>query len=396
MKILLSSNSYPPFNRRGEAIATEQLAYGLAALGIEVSVMSAPQQISTSTRWINGIQVYDLPGFSPDVIKRLSLVGVSEKAIERKIKARQKDLLNEAKNVIEEVKPDILHTSSVLALSSKIWPLAKKMGIRVVHTLCEHHLLCETQVMFVDGAPCPQICPQCQTHAAQQLKPANSIDALAAVSENILQRHLSHGFFKQIKHQKVIPNATPVNTLPNRVRGRNDPLHIGYMGHVGPGKGVGWLLEQMSQLDGDNWRLALAGNGEANYIEKLKEKYEPPIYRFPGYIPREIFLGATDLLVVPSLIEEPFGMVLIESLAAGVPVIASNRGGIPEVAQHSNGTIFLYDPEKPNDFKFLIERFIRNPGYLDQLRGKCRSTARENFSIEEMSRGFEELYKAVL
>ncbi|MCW9035685.1 MAG: glycosyltransferase [Rhodospirillales bacterium] len=396
MKILLCSNNYPPYPGRGEAVFTELLANQLASKGIEVAVINAPQRITSLIHWENGIHVYDMPGFDPEIIERLSKVGVSAKEIEQKIIARYQALLRETADVFEEVKPDILHTSSVLAFSSQIWPVAKKMGIKVVHTLCEYHLLCKNQEMFLNDVPCTELCSPCQVPMAKHLEHVKSIYALGAVSNNVLQRHLDHGFFANIKHQKIIPYGTPVNQTQNHIRQQGEPLNIGYIGRVSPGKGVTWLLEQVSELSVDNWLLCAAGNGDAEYIDKLKALYPKPKFTFPGFTNRDLFFSQTDVLVAPPLIEEPFGLVLIEALAAGVPVIASNRGGIPEVAEKSKGKIFLYDPEKPNDFKFLIERFIRNPEYLDKLRKQCRTVAIENFSVDKMCESYLELYQTVL
>ena len=99
------------------------------------------------------------------------------------------------------------------------------------------------------------------------------------------------------------------------------------------------------------------------------------------------FLGGAKALLFPINWEEPFGLVMIEAMACGTPVIAFNRGSVSEVVKHGK-TGFVVENEKE-----LIEA-IKN---IDQIkREDCRAHVEENFTIQTMVDGYEEAYRKIL
>jgi glycosyltransferase involved in cell wall biosynthesis len=99
-----------------------------------------------------------------------------------------------------------------------------------------------------------------------------------------------------------------------------------------------------------------------------------------------------DVLAVPSLWHEPFGRVAIEAMAWGIPVIASRRGGLPEIVQPGvNG--WLFEPDE----KESLPRFLRslNPETCRAMRGACLERARA-FLPEVITAQYEKLYQRVL
>ncbi|HEX5607296.1 MAG TPA: glycosyltransferase family 4 protein [Candidatus Binatia bacterium] len=85
--------------------------------------------------------------------------------------------------------------------------------------------------------------------------------------------------------------------------------------------------------------------------------------------------------------DEPFGMVVVEAMAAGAPVLAYARGAMPELIKHGE-TGYLVESE--DDMVAAMQR-------LDALdRGRCRAWVREHFSVEQMIDGYEILYKNVV
>ena len=81
-----------------------------------------------------------------------------------------------------------------------------------------------------------------------------------------------------------------------------------------------------------------------------------------------------DLLVVPSLWEEPFGMIVLEAYMHGVPVIAARRGGLPEIVDDGT-TGCLYDPAQPQSMFGAIDGFVRHRERLDAMRAGALAKA---------------------
>jgi len=78
----------------------------------------------------------------------------------------------------------------------------------------------------------------------------------------------------------------------------------------------------------------------------LRKRAEGLPVEFLGYVKPEELFRLIHCLVVSSRWHEPFGRVIIETFACAIPVIASNRGGIPEIVDEGQ-TGWLYDPDIP-------------------------------------------------
>ena len=138
-----------------------------------------------------------------------------------------------------------------------------------------------------------------------------------------------------------------------------------FLGTLEPRKNVGRLLDAYAQLLArrhDVPRLVLAGGATDAAGPWLARIAEPPfrdtvVHR--GYVSgeeREALFARARLLVLPSL-DEGFGIPVLEAMSAGVPVVASRRGSLPEV---TGGAATLVDPEQPEDIAAAIEHLVTN------------------------------------
>ena len=110
------------------------------------------------------------------------------------------------------------------------------------------------------------------------------------------------------------------------------PKTVGYMGRVSEHKGVEVLL---AAVDGTDKNLILAGEGDRDYVERLMA-HAPGNVQWRGWTDHSSFYDAIDVLVVPSVWLEPFGLVVVEAARAGVPVLIADRPGLVEAA-HASG-----------------------------------------------------------
>lgn len=124
-----------------------------------------------------------------------------------------------------------------------------------------------------------------------------------------------------------------------REREAGGPAVVGFLGRFSVDKGVPVLAEAMAQLersDPGRFRLRLAGeprfvaDAARASVEAALDRVKD-IVEFTGWVRREEFLSSVDLLVVPSVWAEPFGLVVSEAMSARVPVIVSDAGALPEV-----------------------------------------------------------------
>ena len=146
--------------------------------------------------------------------------------------------------------------------------------------------------------------------------------------------------------------ATPIDR--KTLGFKNDDFIVVYSGRLIKEKGIEELIDTFYQLkDYPQIKLLILGgsfyglsdNTPFLYSLKKKVKNIKDSIVFTGFIPYEQlprYLKVGDVAVVPSIWEEPFGLTCIEAIAAGLPLITTNSGGIPEIC---------------NNYAFIIDRF---------------------------------------
>lgn len=135
-----------------------------------------------------------------------------------------------------------------------------------------------------------------------------------------------------------------------------DDFVIVYSGRINQDKGVSELIDAMLRIkETSNIKLIIIGgsffgntNNEDFFIRSLKEKSKTLEERivFTGFIPYEdvpYYLHLADIAVLPSMWDEPFGLTIAEALAAGLPLITTRSGGIPEICE---GVAIIVDREQ--------------------------------------------------
>jgi glycosyltransferase involved in cell wall biosynthesis len=154
-------------------------------------------------------------------------------------------------------------------------------------------------------------------------------------------------------------------------------LRVGYIGTLYPHKGVDILISAFRQVESPTARLAIHGYGSAEdpYPARLRAlaRGDRRITFMGPYDNRRVpeLLAVTDVLVIPSRWHETFSIAAREALLAGVPVIASHVGAIPEVIRHEQNGLLV----PPGDVAALasaIAQLAGDPGRVARLRPSGR------------------------
>ncbi|EGI55612.1 glycosyl transferases group 1 family protein [Sphingomonas sp. S17] len=244
---------------------------------------------------------------------------------------------------VAQFRPDIVHTHSMVELPPMIWSAIADSGARSVHTLHDYDLICSRASMFRDGRSCVERHASCRITGAWKARFAKRIDAVAAVSQPVLDEHRRFGLFQDTR-AKVIWNG--VEVPPARQRSdRTGDFIFGFLGRLVPEKGIETLLAACRLLPETGWQLQVAGRaqeGDAAY----RALAEGMPVEFLGFTDPQAFLRGIDLLVVPSIWREPFGLTVVEAFAQGVPVIGSRLGAIGDLVG-AVGEEWLVPPGDP-------------------------------------------------
>lgn len=151
----------------------------------------------------------------------------------------------------------------------------------------------------------------------------------------------------------VLPNWSAQVVLESPRRDAGVPLVLGFLGRFSVDKGVPVLAEAMRILEDRHpgeFRLRMAGEPRfvaadaQDAVEAALAKVDG-LVEFAGWVARDEFLASIDLLVVPSVWQEPFGLVVTEAMSARVPVIVSDAGALPALVSDGADVFKTADPE---------------------------------------------------
>jgi L-malate glycosyltransferase len=209
----------------------------------------------------------------------------------------------------------------------------------------------------------------------------------------------------------VIHNGTDLSRFPLKCREETpfkrqlglpkDSFLVCAVGQICARKGLRELLESFSQIydDAPQMHLAIVGKPVFSH-EQLYGDELMATATAAGIADRVHFTGechnisavlqSSDLLVLNSF-EEPFGLVLIEAMSSGTPVLATRVGGIPEIITDSvNG--WLIERNDPVGLASKLLELSQNPGSLDQVARSARDTVYPQFSLERFLDDLHEFY----
>jgi glycosyltransferase involved in cell wall biosynthesis len=383
MRLLIVATLYPPYIIGGAEISTQLLVESLMKQGHEVLVVTTTNKPSFTT-----------------IINNVNVCFIKHKNIYWKFPSRDKgrfakflyhtiDIFNflyerEIVKIVRDFKPDVIHSQNLCGISTYIWEIAKRLKIPLVHTLRDYYLMCPKQSMSKNGVSCETQCKICKLYSIPKRKLSENVNAVVGISNFILDKHTTNGFFQNASLSVCISNSVQKVGAKNRKKNKI----IGYIGRISEEKGVELLMEAFTKANNSGYQLEIAGKGNKSYIQYLVGKYHDKNIKFLGHVVADSFYERVDLLVVPSIWNEPFGRVVIEAYSHGVPVFASNMGGLPELINEFTGRTFSVN--KKSELTSLLSDFINDKIVFDQK--KIKSVADCKYTEEAIALQYEAIY----
>jgi glycosyltransferase involved in cell wall biosynthesis len=170
-----------------------------------------------------------------------------------------------------------------------------------------------------------------------------------------------------------------------------DPPFLAFLGRISPEKGTHLAIEIAKR---SGWRLKMAGKVDVVDVKYFEQEIKPLIdgkqIEYLGEANHEQkneLIGGAVATLFPITWREPFGLVMVESMAAGTPVIAMNLGSTSEVIAHGK-TGFLCQS---------VDEFVEAIDKAAKLnRHTCREHVMNHFSVQRMTDGYEAVYQQLL
>ena len=193
--------------------------------------------------------------------------------------------------------------------------------------------------------------------------------------------------------ETIVPNWVDTSRIRYEPRPVGRPVTIGLLGQISPHKGHDDALDMIGQL-GDGYRLMLGGRGKPDYEQALKDRAGNLPVTFPGWVEAAAFMREIDIFILPSW-EEPFGIVVLEAMAAGVPVIATHAGGPPGILDHGNAGL-LVPPRNAAALAGAVRTLTGDEPLRDRLRTAARTRAESHYDIEGRISETEAFYERLV
>ena len=395
MKILLINSRYYPYVIGGAELSVQYLAETLVQQGHDVAVACVIPGETAKNTIINGVKVY--------YCNLKNLYRPFKHTKNRKMLRLIWGLLDIynpwiTKQIYEIIKkeiPVIVNSNTLTGFSISSWHLIKSKNIPIAHTLRDYYMICPSSTMYNHAKNCKKQCYHCKLFSIGRLNLSNKIDSVVGVSKYILEKHICLGYFQQTKIKKVINNinihCSTKKTINKHI---NDTLRIGFIGRLQEKKGINFLFNALEGLKHTKWELWLAGRQDELPPQKRHCGVLASKISYLGFVRPEDFYPHIDVLIVPSLWNEPLPRTILEAYAFGIPVIGSNRGGIPEIIEETR-TGFVYPATDTTALQSRIEYFLNDPSLAFSMRKNCLKKSKE-FSPHVISQQYLNLYSEML
>jgi glycosyltransferase involved in cell wall biosynthesis len=393
VKILLVNSLYSPNIGGGAERSVQITAEAVKKLGVEPVVVSTSDH--SAVGHVNDIKVYyqKIPNlYWMRLAKEQSSL---KKPIWHLLDARNPLASSPIRKILLQERPALIHTNNLSGLSVKVWDVAARLDIPIVHTIRDHYLLCLSTTMYRNGNRCQGQCFRCRVMAHPKKSASRAVRAVIGISESILQSHLEHGFFNSAAIKKCIYNPVVTSPRPAVERPSRAGCVFGYVGQLEPSKGIEFLLQRFHKLNSAEASLKVFGRGTTRASEEeLIERYRSPSIQFLGFRPAEEIYPELDVVIVPSIRDEAFGRIVPEANSHGLPVIVTNRGGLPEIVQDGvNG--YVFDPDQEGDLESKLELFTSDPERSRSMTEGCR-TAAASYAAGKIAAQYLQVYQELV
>jgi glycosyltransferase involved in cell wall biosynthesis len=333
---------YPPLGG-GAAPVTQALVANLAQAGHVVDVVTMGFRGLPRREFHTNLNIYRVPCLRRSAVRAITVEMASylPPALLWSLLLHQRS------------RYDLIHAHFIIPTGIAAVPLSRMLGLPLVIT--------------IHGSDIPDYNPDRWKRGHKVLSPlwqriVCNTDTIISPSGYLRDLLLSHSrcavAVDTIHHAFTPP---PIyNTLPRRKR-------ILTVSRLFPRKGIQFMLDALAGLDLEGWEIIVAGDGPMlPELQAQARRLGLPV-EFTGFLPWEElqhYYATSEIFVFPSL-RESFGMVLLEAMAAGCAIIATNDTGIAEVVGESG---ILVPPGDVGAIRAALARLIAEPDVRAHLR----------------------------
>lgn len=287
---------------------------------------------------------------------------------------------------VEDFKPDIIHVHHLMPLT---W-IAR--FIKIAYGL--------NFIVTVHGSELPTLEKDKRYPylTAEALRKAVRIVPNSFWTRDWTERVLGTNFKRQMR---VVPGGIDLDLFPaemsvkdvNKRYNLSDEKIVMFSGKLTKYKGVKYLIQAAKKINGV---IIITGDGpERANLEKLVKDLGISNVRFLGFIGNHDLIALyyrAEVCVVPSVWDEPLGLVVLEAMATKTPVVVTRKGGIPLMVKDGyNG--FFVRPRNSREIAEKVNLLLSNEALRRKMGEKARQTVIERFTWPKIAGRFENMYQ---
>lgn len=393
-RILLVNTLYYPDIAGGAEIYLKLKAESLQKAGYLVNVLVTTERGSIKNEIINEVSITRIP------IKNVYWHYTNKKPnkylrfLWHLLDVYNPFIIGDIKREIEKFKPDVVFLHNVVGWSASIISVFTKLKIPTYFVIHDQYLRCPKTNMFKGGINCKSQCTSCKILRLPHEKLTQKVTGFIAPSAFILNDFKDSEYFKGVgNHLFYYRNEIKITKKPVFVSPKN-PIVFGFLGSLVKAKGIELLIDEFKKLPTSN-ELFIAGKGDIEYVQFLKNKTIgfTNIYFLGFSSPSDLF-AKINVLIVPSIWSESFGLVSVEALANSVPVIANNIGGIPEIIKNEENGL-LVNLENENELLNAMKSLIDNTDLLNTLIKQANNSVQKFLNVDLIAEEYETIIEAL-
>jgi len=194
----------------------------------------------------------------------------------------------------------------------------------------------------------------------------------------------------QLNYVRTVYNGIAAQDYPFKAQPQQPP-YLAFLGRISPEKGPHQAIAIAKQT---GWHLKMAGKVDLVDKKYFEQEIAPQIdgkqIEYLGEMMHEQkveLIGNAAVTLFPITWNEPFGLVMIESMCTGTPVIGMGLGSVPEVIAHGKTGFICHS---------LEEMIAAIPAAVELDRQACRDHVVSHFTVTQMVDGYEDVYRQVL
>ena len=379
MNIGLVSNLYPPYARGGAEQIVRRTAHALDRMGHRVFILTTrpfagwkSMRHPTVERLVGTVYRF----YPPNLYHPLNdwHWPWPARAVWHLTDMWSRRPAQVFREIIAREKPDAIITHNLKGVGLQVAREIRRHNLFHIHTLHDVQLSVPSGLLMAGQDQGWMNYSPLRLWYEQQVKGiVGSPHVVISPSKFLADFYEQRGFFP-MSRREVLPNPAPDVRMELPGPRQAGPLRLLYAGQLEPHKGVQLLLETLNTFDLP-FELHIAGEGSlAGYVSEWAQRDSRVTYHGFESLENLVNLFAVcDGVVVPSLCFENSPTIIYESFLAGVPVVASNIGGVGELVQHGkNG--YLVTPGHADELRAAFRRLAADTDQFRARQGEIRKS----------------------